>query len=301
MDPSPQSPPTKKRKMATSTSTSTAAAPAVVQEHQFPLPPILTHPSASPPILITQGAEGRLYKTTFFSPDIPCALKYRPPKPYRHPVLDARLTKARLAFEAKVLERCRREGVPVPAVYAQNAAAGWIAVEWIEGAPVRVKINEWLGQRPKNEEEERSAAGQDHGPLIELMKRIGAAIAGLHRTGVVHGDLTTSNMMLRPHTKKKTTTSEQTNGVSKEEEKAKLLEGDVVIIDFGLANQSQSDEDRATDLYVLERAFASTHPRAENLFEHLLESYKQSFKKGASVLHKLEDVRMRGRKRSMIG
>nr|CAD70790.1 related to MNORI-2 protein [Neurospora crassa] len=243
--------------MATSTSTSTAA-PAVVEEHQFPLPPILTHPSAAPPTLITQGAEGRLYKTTFFSPDIPCALKYRPPKPYRHPVLDARLTKARLAFEAKVLERCRREGVPVPAVYAQNAAAGWIAVEWIEGAPVRVKINEWLGQRPKNEEEER------------------------------------------PHTNK-TTSSEQTNGVSKEEEKAKLLEGDVVIIDFGLANQSQSDEDRATDLYVLERAFASTHPRAENLFEHLLESYKQSFKKGASVLHKLEDVRMRGRKRSMIG
>ncbi|KAK3501791.1 kinase-like domain-containing protein [Neurospora crassa] len=293
--------------MATSTSTSTAAAaaPAAVEEPPFPLPPILTHPSAAPPTLITQGAEGRLYKTTFFSPDIPCALKYRPPKPYRHPVLDARLTKARLAFEAKVLERCRREGVPVPAVYAQNAAAGWIAVEWIEGAPVRVKINEWLGQRPKNEEEERSAAEQDQGPLIELMKRIGAAIAGLHRTGVVHGDLTTSNMMLRPHTTKKTTTtttsSEQTNGVRKQEEKAKLLEGDVVIIDFGLANQSQSDEDRATDLYVLERAFASTHPRAENLFEHLLESYKQSFKKGASVLHKLEDVRMRGRKRSMIG
>ncbi|KAJ4395190.1 serine/threonine-protein kinase bud32, partial [Neurospora sp. IMI 360204] len=235
---------------------------------------------------------------------------YRPPKPYRHPVLDARLTKARLAFEAKVLERCRREGVPVPAVYAQNAAAGWIAVEWIEGAPVRVKINEWLGQRPKNEEEEKAALEKDQGPLVELMKRIGSAIAGLHRTGVVHGDLTTSNMMLRPPVKTTkmtttTTTTEEgeTNGVISEEaqEKAKLLEGDVIIIDFGLANQSQSDEDRATDLYVLERAFASTHPRAENLFEHLLESYKQSFKKGASVLHKLEDVRMRGRKRSMIG
>ncbi|KAK1783478.1 serine/threonine-protein kinase [Copromyces sp. CBS 386.78] len=293
MDTSPSSPPTKKRKMATDTTAE--------QEHQFPLPAILTHPSATPPILITQGAEGRLYKTTFFSPNIPCALKYRPPKPYRHPILDARLTKARLAFEAKVLERCRREGVPVPAVYAQNAAAGWIAVEWIEGAPVRVKINEWLGQRPKNEEEEKTADAKDQGPLVELMKRIGAAIAGLHRTGVVHGDLTTSNMMLRPPTRK-TTTTEQPNGVSEEEAKAKLLEGDVVIIDFGLANQSQSDEDRATDLYVLERAFASTHPRAENLFEHLLESYKQTFgKKGVSVLHKLEDVRMRGRKRSMIG
>lgn len=186
----------------------------------------------------------------------------------------------------------------MPVVYAQNAAAGWIAVEWIEGAPVRVKINEWLGQRPKNEEEEREAEQKEKGPLVELMKRIGVAIAGLHRTGVVHGDLTTSNMMLRPPK----ATCQQANGVSEEQEKAKVLEGEVVIIDFGLANQSQSDEDRATDLYVLERAFASTHPRAENLFEHLLESYKQAFgKKGVSVLHKLEDVRMRGRKRSMIG
>ncbi|KAK3402798.1 kinase-like domain-containing protein [Sordaria brevicollis] len=299
MDPTSQSPPTKKRKMASSTTTTSTTTAAVEQEHQFPLPPILTHPSSTPPILITQGAEGRLYKTTFLSPSIPCALKYRPPKPYRHPILDARLTKARLAFEAKVLERCRREGVPVPAVYAQNAAAGWIAVEWIEGAPVRVKINEWLGSRPKNEEEEREGANKDQGPLVELMRRIGSAIAGLHRTGVVHGDLTTSNMMLRPP---KASSSEQTNGVTEEGEKAKLLEGEVVIIDFGLANQSQSDEDRATDLYVLERAFASTHPRAENLFEHLLESYKETFgKKGVSVLNKLEDVRMRGRKRSMIG
>lgn len=198
----------------------------------------------------------------------------------------------------------------MPAVYAQNAAAGWIAVEWIEGAPVRVKINEWLGQRPRNEEEEKEADAKEKGPLVELMKRIGAAIAGLHRTGVVHGDLTTSNMMLRPPAKSTTDQGKETNGVNgvngvgseEAQEKAKLLEGDVVIIDFGLANQSQSDEDRATDLYVLERAFASTHPRAENLFEHLLESYKQTFgKKGVSVLHKLEDVRMRGRKRSMIG
>ena len=185
-------------------------------------------------------------------------------------------------------------------MYAQNAAAGWIAVEWIEGAPVRVKINEFLGARPKNEAEEKLAGEKDQQPLVELMKRIGAAIAGLHRTGVVHGDLTTSNMMLRPP---KVTAEQHVNGVgSEEQEKAKVLEGEVVIIDFGLANQSSSDEDRATDLYVLERAFASTHPRAENLFEHLLESYGQTFgKKGVPVLRKLEDVRMRGRKRSMIG
>ncbi|KAL2261513.1 hypothetical protein VTK26DRAFT_4023 [Humicola hyalothermophila] len=280
---------------------------------QFPPPKVLTYPSASSPAtLVTQGAEGRLYKTTHLIPGRPCALKYRPPKPYRHPTLDARLTKARLASEAKVLERCWREGVPVPAVYAVDAAAGWMMMEWIEGIPVRAAINEWLGERPYEEEEEgeeeKKKKGQqqqqeeekevvvtaaDEAPLVDLMKRIGTAVGGLHRTGVVHGDLTTSNMMLRSRREG------QANGGSVG--KGKVLEGDVVLIDFGLATQSMSDEDRAVDLYVLERAFASTHPRAEKLFDVLLDSYKTAFKKAPMVLIKLEDVRMRGRKRSMLG
>ena len=51
-----------------------------------------------------------------------------------------------------------------------------------------------------------------------------------------------------------------------------------MLIDFGLASQSVSDEDRAVDLYVLERAFGSTHPRAEHLFAELLDAYKDTFK-----------------------
>jgi len=54
-------------------------------------------------------------------------------------------------------------------------------------------------------------------------------------------------------------------------------------------------------LYVLERAFGSTHPRAECIFKEVLEEYRKSFKQAPVVLKKLEDVRMRGRKRSMIG
>ncbi|KAK4113699.1 kinase-like protein [Canariomyces notabilis] len=298
--------------MATSSSPSETP----TQSQQFPLPKVLTYPASAPPTLITQGAEGRLYKTTHLTPDRPCALKYRPPKAYRHPILDARLTKARLSSEAKVLERCWREGVPVPAVYAMDPAAGWMMLEWIEGVPVRMAINEWLGERPEEEEEEEdqgqqdkdippgageAAAGEEEAPLVNLMRRIGTVVGALHRTGVVHGDLTTSNMMLRPWGEKG-----QPNGCAASEEdqdkqKGKVLEGDVVLIDFGLATQSMSDEDRAVDLYVLERAFASTHPRAERLFTTVLDSYREAFKKAPSVLAKLEDVRMRGRKRSMLG
>jgi TP53 regulating kinase-like protein len=259
-------------------------------EHQFPPPKILTYPSSTSPVLITQGAEGRLYKTTYLLPSIPCALKYRPPKPYRHPILDARLTRARILAEARVLVRCRRDGVPVPAVYAVDEAAGWLMMEWVDGVPVRVGVNSWLGERIRLAEGEEEKEKEDQQPLVDIMKRIGAVVGKLHRTGIVHGDLTTSNMMLRPKA-----------GDDGKSERERLLEGDIVLIDFGLATQSAAEEDRAVDLYVLERAFGSTHPRAESYFDEVLSGYRDEFKQAPQVLRKLEEVRMRGRKRSMLG
>jgi TP53 regulating kinase and related kinases len=272
---------------------------AAVVESQFPPPKVLTYPASTPPELITQGAEGRLYKTTYLLPEIACALKYRPSKPYRHPLLDARLTKARILAEARVLARCRRDGVLVPAVYAVDESAGWIMMEWIEGVPVRHGINQWLGERPISTETTSDNAPdvvppEDAAALVNLMQRIGTAVGHLHRTGIIHGDLTTSNMMLRPWKK------ELANGTHVTEKDA-LLEGDVVLIDFGLALQGSSDEDRAVDLYVLERAFGSTHPRAEPLFNEVLKAYEKTFKHTGRVLKKLDDVRQRGRKRSMLG
>jgi TP53 regulating kinase-like protein len=245
--------------------------------HQFPLPKVLEYPTSTPPTLITQGAEGRLYKTTYLLPDLPCALKYRPPKPWRHPVLDQRLTRHRILSEARILAKCRRDGLRVPAVYAIDEAAGWLMLEWIDGAPVRVGINTALGTRTD---------GIDHDDRLKgLMRRVGEAVGRMHKIGIVHGDLTTSNMMLSP----------PPAGSSDP------LDGEIVVIDLGLASGSSSDEDRAVDLYVLERAFGSTHPRAECIFGELLDAYKQSFKQAPVVLKKLDEVRMRGRKRSMLG
>ncbi|KAG5656284.1 hypothetical protein KAF25_004560 [Fusarium avenaceum] len=260
------------------TTTASAAADPAAQAHQFPLPKILEYPASTPPILITQGAEGRLYKTTYLLPGIPCALKYRPPKPWRHPILDQRLTKHRILSEARILGKCRRDGVRVPAVYAVDEAAGWLMLEWISGGPVRKSINERLGNRTEGIEQDAE--------LKDLMRRIGTAIGNMHKVGIVHGDLTTSNMMLQPP-------------VNPENDNP--LHGELVIIDLGLASGSTSDEDRAVDLYVLERAFGSTHPRAECVFSEVLDAYSQTFKQANIVLKKLEDVRMRGRKRSMLG
>lgn len=75
-----------------------------------------------------------------------------------------------------------------------------------------------------------------------------------------------------------------------------------VLVDFGLAYTSSLTEDKAVDLYVLERAFASTHPDSEPLFGRVLEGYKSKMGKEWTVIgRRLEEVRLRGRKRSMIG
>lgn len=256
----------------------------------FPLPGVLEYPASTPPTLITQGAEGRLYKTTYLTGDMPCALKYRPKKPWRHPTLDQRLTRQRILAEARILVKCRREGLRVPAVYGLDESAGWLMLEWVPGAPVRARINESLGKRTEGIE-------QDEG-LRDLMRRMGAAVGRMHEIGIVHGDLTTSNMMLSP---KPLNTLPDGGKDAETEGREGSLEGEIVIIDLGLASGSQLIEDRAVDLYVLERAFGSTHPRAECIFGELLDAYKGSFGQAPAVLKKLEDVRMRGRKRSMLG
>ncbi|CAK7243567.1 MAG: serine/threonine-protein kinase bud32 [Sporothrix thermara] len=283
-------------------------------------------PSAgpNPPALVAQGAEARVYRTTYLSPDCPCALKYRPPKPYRHPVLDARLTRQRILAEARILHKCRREGVPVPALYAVDVEedsvsasgatrtnGGSLLTEWITGGPVRARLNAWLATVPAAADGEQDLEQlRAEASLKALLQRMGAAVGSLHRAGVVHGDLTTSNLMLRGGGSDNNDddddddddeTSEATKKAGEARTKKADLEGEIVIIDFGLASQSSSDEDRAVDLYVLERAFGSTHPRAEALFEEVIKEYGKTFKQSAPVLRKLEDVRMRGRKRSMLG
>ena len=255
---------------------------------------------SQPPLdLLTQGAEALLYRTHFLTPSHPCALKYRPSKPYRHPSLDKRLTRHRILSEARILVKCRREGVSVPAVLALDAegsvggGGGWMIMEWVAGKTVREVMVEGAKRR-KEGVIERWEEGVE-----ELMGKIGRAVGRMHEVGIVHGDLTTSNMMLRPGE------ILQQNGVStigeRTETAKESLEGEIVLIDFGLAGQSIQDEDKAVDLYVLERAFGSTHPEAEEGFQEVLKVYGESYKGAKVVLKRLEDVRMRGRKRSMLG
>jgi TP53 regulating kinase-like protein len=115
------------------------------------------------------------------------------------------------------------------------------------------------------------------GKLEEIASKIGRTIARLHDGGLIHGDLTTSNMLLDDKT------------------------GQLVLIDFGLGSTSTLPEDKAVDLYVLERALLSMHSSIGPLMSLVLAAYNKSSKYWSSTLNKLAAVRMRGRKRVMVG
>lgn len=265
------------------------------------------------PRLCYQGAEAILYKTTFpiqsswdsatksqQHPALPCYpafLKHRPIKTYRHPVLDAKLTRHRILAEARVLTKLGKENVPVPAVYALDWENGWMLGEWIDGETIRSALDRevplWLENVDEQDDGAQGRAKAQEHKLVSLMNRVGVAVGRMHEVGVVHGDLTTSNLMLK--------LSENGTVTEGHNSPPTALTGDVMLIDFGLASQSFHDEDRAVDLYVLERAFGSTHPRTESLFEEVLKAYERSYKAAKISLKRLEEVRMRGRKKIAFG
>uniref|UniRef100_A0A8B9P520 non-specific serine/threonine protein kinase n=1 Tax=Apteryx owenii TaxID=8824 RepID=A0A8B9P520_APTOW len=121
--------------------------------------------------------------------------------------------------------------------------------------------------------------GNDASSLLPLAEKLGELLARMHDEDLIHGDLTTCNILLRPPMEKL----------------------DLVLIDFGLSFVSGLPEDKGVDLYVLEKAFLSTHPDTETVFETLLKTYAATSKKSGPVVKKLDEVRLRGRKRSMVG
>lgn len=207
----------------------------------------------------------------------------------------------------------------MPGVLALGAEDGWMLLERVHGGTVKSALGRWRekgGEREQEGEgstdEKKEAEEMDvDEEVMGLMGRIGEAVGRMHEIGVVHGDLTTSNLMLRtlevgfPSEEVDSTATPQQpidNGLQEQSGAGKLdLEGDIVLIDFGLAGQSVQDEDKAVDLYVLERAFGSTHPEVEEGFKEVLRAYGESYKGAKVVLKRLEEVRMRGRKKSMIG
>lgn len=175
-------------------------------------------------------------------------VKRRLKKEYRHPELDEKLRTLRTRHEAKLLEKMQKI-LPVPKVISVDEKNKEIILEKINGR----KLSKIL-------EKTR---------VKDIGKQLGEIIAKMHENGVIHGDLTTSNMVL---SKRK-----------------------AYIIDFGLGFYSNRIEDRAVDLHVLREALYAKHPESAKT---CWGSFKKAYAKTPlekSVLIRLEQVEKRGR------
>lgn len=218
--------------------------------------------------LLAQGAEARLFASTMFGR--PTIVKERFVKAYRHPQIDQRLRASRMAQEARMLLRARQAGVCTPAVYFADPVACKLHLERVPGPTVKAFIND---------SQLTAAAPDGAGLRVEHVARhIGTTIARLHDSNIIHGDLTTSNMVLREAS----------------------IDG-LVMIDFGLSQIATNPKEKAVDLYVCERAFLSTHPNSEQWFAILLDAYRSASKRSGEVLRTLDMVRARGRKKVCFG
>ncbi|OUS48994.1 Serine/threonine protein kinase [Ostreococcus tauri] len=208
----------------------------------------------------SQGAEARVYDVQLSG--VECVAKQRFAKTYRLRELDERLTRSRLSAEARTMVRARKLGVLAPHVVHVDVKESCVYMERIRGCALKEALRS--GETTRED-------------LRRFGEEIGVAVAKLHDGGIIHGDLTTSNLMVRDE------------------------DGRVVVIDFGLSYPSKLPEDKGVDLYVLERAITAAHPSQTVLFDDILAAYKKTSQMWCSTLNRFAEVRARGRKRSMVG
>ncbi|XP_074311046.1 uncharacterized protein LOC141646937 isoform X2 [Silene latifolia] len=137
-------------------------------------------------VLLKQGAEARVFESAFVGRR--CIIKERFSKKYRHPTLDSKLTLKRLNAEARCMTKARKLGVPTPVLFSVDHLLHTLTFEFIEGPMVKEVLLEF------------GTTGIVEESLQNIATQIGDKIAKLHDGGLTHGDLTTSNMLIKKDT-----------------------------------------------------------------------------------------------------
>jgi len=203
--------------------------------------------------ILYQGAEAKIYRSEYLGLDV--VQKRRISKSYRIKNIDDRLILYRTKEEAKLIAEARNHGVSVPTIYDVDLEKGIITMDYLKGKRIKDILNDLS-------EEER----------VDICKKIGENIAKLHNNNIIHGDITTSNMI--------------------------LMDDKIHFIDFGLGEKNSELEAKGVDLHVLMEAIDSTHSKYSNCFKYVLEGYKKELKEDANlVIRKIEEIIKRGRYR----
>ena len=196
--------------------------------------------------LIYQGAEAKI----LLNADKNFIIKDRIKKSYRLPIIDEKIRKSRTKSEAKLLTKCSQIiNCPKPFFIPDFQK---IKMPFIEGK----RLSDWLDKFSLEEAK-------------TICIEVGKDVAKLHDNNIIHGDLTTSNMI--------------------------LSDNKIYFIDFGLGFHSHRVEDKAVDLHLLRQALEAKHFKAwQILFNAVIEGYKTS-KNAEKTLKQLEKVEKRGR------
>jgi len=204
---------------------------------------------------IHKGAEADLYLENNK------LIKERVKKAYRHPEIDVFLRKTRTKREAKIMRKLLSLGIPVPKVIKEDLKNFRIEMEYISG----ITLKEYLWNKKSSTDEKEK--------IIKSFYTLGFYIAEMHNSDVIHGDLTTSNILLRD---------------------SKLDE--LYIIDFGLSFVSRRVEDKATDLLVFKKSMMAAHPKIFNeIWESFLKGYSSKSKNFNEINSRLFEIEKRGR------
>ncbi len=200
-------------------------------------------------MLLKRGAEAELRRTTYLGRE--AVEKSRVPKGYRLPPLDEELRRARIRTEARLMGEARAAGVSVPILYDIDLLENKLVMEFVDGPTAKTVLD------------------KGGTPAMAVCRKIGEAIARLHAADIVHGDLTTSNMILRDRR--------------------------LVMIDFSLGERTRSVESKGVDLRLLKEALTSAHARGPEYFEAVARAYRRRYPKAAEVLAKVTEIEERGR------
>jgi TP53 regulating kinase-like protein len=206
------------------------------------------------PLLVKKGAEASLYLAHWHGRKV--MMKKRLPKKYRLLELDEQIKTYRTTHEPQLIHEAKKAGVSTPTIFLVDIKNATIIMEFIEGKQVKQLLSEVS-------KSERQC----------LCFRIGELIGRLHKCGIVHGDLTTSNMILNS-------------------------EGEIFFVDFGLGEKSKELEARGVDLHLMKRALQSTHFRfAKECFDTVIEGYSKVLgsETAKNVLDKIKEIERRGR------
>ena len=204
--------------------------------------------------LINRGAEADVYSTMWDKKK--AILKIRKVKSYRNSLLDQKIRKQRTTRESQIISQVKSFGISTPLIYFMDINKCSILMQYIDGKIVR------------------DLKGND---IVKVCSEIGQIVGTMHKHGIMHGDLTTSNFIL---------------------DKEKLF-----LIDFGLASRTEKPDDHAIDLRLFKEILNSAHAEVmEKSWKNFQKGYSKAvgMKYSKKILNLVAVIESRGRYATVV-